>query len=181
MLCRYLPCSTTSQNQCRPAAGPLLLLFCHFIPDLAKKVVGDSQLPLLSKHSVLLNTSTPFSNSPLALATMLHLQNQRLGTCAGGIPVCCFGAPDMSVGYCAWHRHVERQHLLQRLCHVASALPGAVCNSRYLSCWYLLTILLQLVGAGRVWGRGPSLWVCQHRHHLNHPGCDSCTRPAPST
>ena len=51
-------------------------------------------------------------------------------------------------------------------------------GSPILSCWYLLSVLLQLVRVGV--GRAPVMG-CQHMQQFIHPGCDCCIGPAPGT
>ena len=129
-----------------------------------------------SKHMFLFSTAPPFYNTTSAMPIMLHLQRTATRymcwgyTLLWGRQICPLGIPhgtgsfrDSPCSSCnvLWH-----------------VLPGEVCKSRYLSCWYLLSVLLQLVRVGV--GRAPVMG-CQHMQQFIHPGCDCCIGPAPGT
>ena len=129
-----------------------------------------------SKHMFLFSTAPPFYNTTSAMPIMLHLQRTAARymcwgyTLLWGRQICPLGIPhgtgsfrDSTCSSCnvLWH-----------------VLPGEVCKSRYLSCWYLLSVLLQLVRVGV--GRAPVMG-CQHMQQFIHPGCDCCIGPAPGT
>ena len=110
-----------------------------------------------SKHMFLFSTAPPFYNTTSAMPIMLHLQRTAARymcwgyTLLWGHQICPLGIPhgtgsfrDSPCSSCnvLWH-----------------VLPGEVCKSRYLSCWYLLSVLLQLVRVGV--GRAPVMG-CQH-------------------
>ena len=129
-----------------------------------------------SKHMFLFSTAPPFYNTTSAMPIMLHLQRTAARymcwgyTLLWGRQICPLGIPhgtgsfrDSPCSSCnvLWH-----------------VLPGEVCKSRYLRCWYLLSVLLQLVRVGV--GRAPVMG-CQHMQQFIHPGCDCCIGPAPGT
>ena len=129
-----------------------------------------------SKHMFLFSTAPPFYNTTSAMPIMLHLQRTAARymcwgyTLLWGRQICPLGIPhgtgsfrDSPCSSCnvLWH-----------------VLPGEVCKSRYLSCWYLLSVLLQLVRVGV--GRAPVMG-CQHMQQFIQPGCKAVTHAVTTT
>ena len=126
-----------------------------------------------------------FYSAPLPLSTIPHrlcqscstCREQQLATCAGGTHTLLWGRQICPLGIP--HGTGSFRDSPCSSCNVLwHVLPGEVCKSRYLSCWYLLSVLLQLVRVGV--GRAPVMG-CQHMQQFIHPGCDCCIGPAPGT
>jgi hypothetical protein len=115
-----------------------------------------------SKHIFLFSTAPPFYNTTVALPIMIHPQKTAARymcwwyTLLFGRQICPLGIAHGTGSF----RDSPRSSC-NALWHV---LPGEVCQSRYLSCWYLLTVLLQLVGVGV--GRARS-WVASTGNKLS--------------